>query len=226
MQGLFYSNSTTGSNPLDVFTDGNGSVIVDSLSKMERGGIYLITAYLMRKPSVKDTVTLYVQVPGLTNLKGIYFTPTYYPIQDTSIKENIFTFYQTPNPSGLNHPSNDWCIPQMANELLFAIANFYYYSMTEEGGENPITISLNDACLEYGGIFDFPGQWSPPHKSHRLGRSIDINDPTQRLMIKGKDSKTNGVLTPLGEKLNEFLMELDFHQFPEPASIHYDYNGN
>ena len=34
---------------------------------------------------------------------------------------------------------------------------------------------VNDISLPWGGIYDFKSTWQPPHKTHRLGRDVDVN---------------------------------------------------
>lgn len=36
-------------------------------------------------------------------------------------------------------------------------------------------LSLNDASLPFGGLFDIYGRYGPPHRSHRTGSDVDIN---------------------------------------------------
>jgi hypothetical protein len=36
-------------------------------------------------------------------------------------------------------------------------------------------VSFNDLSLPFGGLYDINNNWSPPHKLHRVGRSVDVN---------------------------------------------------
>ena len=35
---------------------------------------------------------------------------------------------------------------------------------------------LNDISLPNGGLFDINPNWNPPHKSHRIGKDVDIEN--------------------------------------------------
>lgn len=37
------------------------------------------------------------------------------------------------------------------------------------------TVALNDASLNWGGVYDIFNTWQPPHSEHRLGEEIDIS---------------------------------------------------
>ena len=50
------------------------------------------------------------------------------------------------------------------------------YLETEKG-----TLRINDISLIWGGLFDYDVMntpWSPPHKSHRIGENVDVDDMT------------------------------------------------
>jgi hypothetical protein len=38
------------------------------------------------------------------------------------------------------------------------------------------TLRINDMSLEWGGLFDIMANWSPPHKTHRQGNTVDVDD--------------------------------------------------
>ena len=66
------------------------------------------------------------------------------------------------------HPINHFGTQELIADLQ-TIANQYVQL-------NPgVRIRINDISLEYGGLFDINKDWSPPHKSHRLGTNADIS---------------------------------------------------
>lgn len=42
------------------------------------------------------------------------------------------------------------------------------------GGRWNRNLAYNDSSLEWGGIFDISGNWSPPHSTHREGTNQDV----------------------------------------------------
>ncbi|GAB4536926.1 MAG: hypothetical protein Fur0020_05270 [Thermodesulfovibrionia bacterium] len=65
------------------------------------------------------------------------------------------------------HPNNHYGTPE-TNARIRAMARDYF----EATG---IAIGINDMSLPLGGLFDIYGNWSPPHKLHRLGKSVDVD---------------------------------------------------
>lgn len=70
-------------------------------------------------------------------------------------------------------------------DFIFALLDSFskYHAMTEEVEHVGRAVSANDISLELGGVFDVPAKgqpgfdWTPPHRYHRLGQSIDISVP-------------------------------------------------
>ncbi len=63
-------------------------------------------------------------------------------------------------------------------------------------------LGINDMSLEGGGLFDIDANWSPPHRSHRKGTSVDIdrcaesaipNNPNARTCVTSYDKEGNPV---------------------------------
>lgn len=69
-----------------------------------------------------------------------------------------------------SHPQNHYGTENTLYSLL-DIAGVYYE--TEKG-----TLRINDISLEWGGLFDIKANWSTPHKSHRTGKNVDVDDVT------------------------------------------------
>lgn len=65
------------------------------------------------------------------------------------------------------HPSNHWGTQAMVSGLQNLGRQFY-----QKFNRN---IFVNDISLQTGGLFDHRATWSPPHKTHRFGRDVDIN---------------------------------------------------
>jgi hypothetical protein len=57
---------------------------------------------------------------------------------------------------------------------LYKIANRYYQTyQNKRDVQRPL--SLNDMTLPLGGLFDVNHDWAPPHRSHRDGTDVDVN---------------------------------------------------
>lgn len=89
-------------------TDQDGMAVVDKYVASQISGTYLITAYLVSDPSVKDTVNLNVQVPALVNFRDLIFLPR---------GEEPYTLAQATQAAVNNHPDNDYCTPAMGDSL-------------------------------------------------------------------------------------------------------------
>ncbi len=71
------------------------------------------------------------------------------------------------------HPQNHFGTENSLFTLL-DIADAYY-----AGGKG--TLRINDISLIWGGLFDYEvanTPWRPPHRSHRTGRNVDVDDVT------------------------------------------------
>lgn len=66
------------------------------------------------------------------------------------------------------HPRKNNYLQETARSILEDLGREYFAAYGEG-------LVLNDASLEWGGLFDVdPVPWSVPHKEHRCGRAIDI----------------------------------------------------
>jgi hypothetical protein len=206
LQGKFYSEKG-GVNPIELVTDNNGIVRIDSFIASEVSGLYLIKASMREKPDVMDTLTIKVRVPGLAPQSLYYIT-----LPDSAATDLMCTFDQTDTSMYNKHASPYWMKPTVADSLFAAITDFYLWSRSEEGGRVPIRVSLNDASLELGGAFEYPGTWAigSDHCFHRVGCSIDINN-------RGIDSKEKR------DNLFTFLRDYGGIKYPEPQ-IHFGFN--
>ena len=81
-----------------------------------------------------------------------------------------------------NHKENHYLTPTAAS-VLFGIAASYQMSaefwqviQKRRGGkiDVPPLLHLNDASVEWGGLFDITGEWHPSHHEHRRGTVIDV----------------------------------------------------
>jgi hypothetical protein len=73
------------------------------------------------------------------------------------------------------HSDNHYLTPQ-AEAILNGIAVAYAFeSRFKVGGVSPLPLTLNDASLIWGGLFDaVNANWKAPHVEHRRGTAIDI----------------------------------------------------
>jgi hypothetical protein len=72
------------------------------------------------------------------------------------------------------HPNNHYIVDQAAIDALISAANLFRLAEWNTTG----IMRLNDMSLKWGGLFDIDTQWtkSKGHKSHRNGRSVDIEN--------------------------------------------------
>lgn len=192
LQGTFYAQGAHGYS-LTLTTDANGTAVVDSLVASQIAGTYLVTASLLSDPSVMDTVNLNVQVQGLVYFGDLIYLPN---------GEKPFILYQSDNGRA-NHPGNNYCTPAMGDSLFLGILDIYGWSGSEQGGSNPVKPSLNDMSLPWGGLFDIDDTWAPPHHWHRVGRSVDINNPGSIYQHPNPNDADLPVMTKLGLKLEK-----------------------
>ncbi len=231
--GYFFGQGGKGPKTLDLITQSDGKALVDSFTQSQFSGSYLIKAYLKSDPSVFDTVNLNIQVPQLIHFTDIIILPTYYPDLDITKLDKYYNPWGQTDLGTANHPNNLWCTAEMGDNLLYVILSFYDWSESEEGGGIPLTLSLNDMSLLWGGSFDINGQWgvAKDHSLHRVGKSIDINYHNPELMKTEKNpqdtTKSIGILTKSGKKLNSFFnLNKRFDHISEPYSLHFEFNGN
>ena len=69
------------------------------------------------------------------------------------------------------HPSPYWVTPAMRSALN-KLANGY-------AARTKKYITITDASLEHGGLFDYKATWLPPHQLHRDGQTVDIRNRDQ-----------------------------------------------
>ncbi|MFZ5502335.1 MAG: hypothetical protein ACOY3V_02205 [Pseudomonadota bacterium] len=72
-----------------------------------------------------------------------------------------------------SHPDNHYLTPQ-AEAVLKRIAVSYRFERRFGLGGIPLPLTLNDASLVWGGVFDYTGNWNQPHVEHRRGTAIDV----------------------------------------------------
>ena len=61
-----------------------------------------------------------------------------------------------------------------AQQKLWLLAKDFYEFQLRNGVAKPTLLHLNDASLQWGGLFDKDGDWDTPHDEHRRGTVVDI----------------------------------------------------
>jgi len=212
LQGIFYGQGKSDSL-LELTTDANGIAVIDSLVASQVSGMYLITAYLASDPSIKDTVNLAVQVPRLVKFDELF-----------PGGEKRFSFSQS-DTGRANHPDNDYCTTAMGDSLFLGILDFYSWSSSDSAGNGviPIIVSLNDMSLHWGGVFDIYDTWQPDHKWHRIGRSVDINNPGRIFQYPDPNDSRRAISTELGGWLKYWMNHHHGYRVDEGKSVHYEF---
>ena len=128
------------------------------------GGVERIKAILVSDTTKFDTLSLMTRVPGLLPFPaGVNYSKT----------GGTCTHYGPGNPSGCTTPDNNhYFVSQTAiDSLTYAASQFKKAKWNTTGN-----MRLNDMSLPLGGLFDKDGKWRRPHKAHRIGRSVDIEN--------------------------------------------------
>lgn len=71
----------------------------------------------------------------------------------------------------MNHGRANWLTPDMRTRMERLPGHFARY--VPEGSQIP-DLTYTALNLEWGGLYDYPGQWRPPHGTHDDGRDVDI----------------------------------------------------
>jgi hypothetical protein len=203
-QGWFFGQGQQKVNPITLITNADGLAIIDSFIASQASGKFLITARMQNDTTVFDTVNIQVKVPGFVEFgTGDYWYLT---------------------GSIPNHPSNHWCVQTMKDSLSAALKDFYDWSGTKKGGDQPIKLGINDMSLPWGGYFDLNANFDsdalkPSHSFHRVGLSVDINNTAD-----GDIRYEDGTLTDKGKELRNIMKRYGGKKYPE-TPIHFGFNG-
>jgi hypothetical protein len=178
-------HSHIGNRPTGRFIDGKYELI--SLSKASGqiiqtcyqasicGGEEYVSARIFGlTPAIADSHLVVVRVPGLINFANI-------SSDNWRITGNIGpTSYKKCRGTEIHHPDSHYGTYNTITQLQNAIQDFYDWSGSEEGGGKYLALGINDMSLIYGGLFDICSDWLPDHKSHRKGKSVDIDGSATR----------------------------------------------
>lgn len=134
---------------------GYGGIFWFTFGAEESSGEHTITA-TCTGCSNTATTKIEVEIPGLIRLND----------------DQICTAYFDLRGGRTSHPDNHYFTgPAMAQLVKLAIAfNKEYGSL----------LKVNDSSLKKGGLYDYKETWKNPHKGHRKGIVVDINNFTSR----------------------------------------------
>jgi hypothetical protein len=113
--------------------------------------------------SREATTQLRVEIPGLVDLHGL-------------LDPNAVGYLRFPDPD----PKHSNAVAFFATPSAAAGARVmveHHVQLTKDPVLHPegLALLLNDCSLPLGGIFDMDANWLIPHRTHRHGRSIDVN---------------------------------------------------
>ncbi len=153
------TNGTGSISPASITTGPNGEArIVTYLAPRTTGVVYLRMDYFPPSGTASSrTYTIGMLVPNLVQLARDGFM---YTIVNTS-----------------NHGLANWFTSDMWSRVE-QLPDLYYHEVPiplPEGTEIP-RLFYTGASLEWGGLFFYRGNWSPPHNSHDDGRDLDISE--------------------------------------------------
>ncbi len=153
-------SSVAGKDTLDGTTDSAGAFWF-TFGAEEASGTHTVFAECdPGKCSAPATpIKVDVKIPDLKPLDPIF---------------TLYVFHQYPDGGGIelgakpDHMQNHYLTKEAIGKLNeLAIA---YVTQVDYGKQ----LYLNDASLEWGGVFDIHSTWAPPHTGHRKGVVIDI----------------------------------------------------
>jgi hypothetical protein len=150
--------------------DIRGRAVVDSLVASQIAGRYIVTASLVVASAIKDTVKLTVAVPGLELLPD---GQNYVKVGGTCEHHGPSNKSLDSIPANCRTPDDNHWIAPSALLSLDSVALAFRQDRRNRTG----LIRLNDVSLPFGGLFDISGRWQAPHKSHREGKDVDIENP-------------------------------------------------
>jgi|GEM_PF-6942757 len=214
-QGEFWGQRDHDNPLIDLITDENGTVQIDSFTNHQVSGSYIVTAFLQADSTVKDTVQLTVQVPNLVDF--------------SLINTSIWSLTGTITDMGKNHLSNHWCSQKTFDSLTAAMVQFHSWVNSEQGENRNVVLGINDMSLKWGGVFDIKGDWNVPgsssHSFHRVGLSVDIDNADLKTQNprKPKDDKAK-ILTLRGTNLQRIMLQYGGKLYNEPQ-IHFGFDG-
>ena len=148
----------TGSiSPSSITTGPNGEPQTVIFSAPRTSGIVelRVDSFPPGGTGTSSTLTIGVFVPGLVELARDGF---------------MYTIANT-----MNHGLANWFTPDMWAKVE-QLPSLYFHEVPiplPPGTEIPRLV-YTGASLEWGGLFDYLGDWSPPHSSHDDGRDLDI----------------------------------------------------
>jgi hypothetical protein len=138
------------------------------------------------------------------------------------------TAYKKCPNTQIEHRRNHYGSAFLVEQLQLAILDLFDWTATEEGGEEPLKLGVNDMSLEQGGLFDICGDWLPGHTYHRTGASVDI-DKSVELYDQTGQYRSLYELAPDGRTFLQHLtriMELRGGKKYTEEPIHYGFGGN
>jgi hypothetical protein len=117
------------------------------------------------------------------------------------------------DPYSPYHPANHYGTSTLTSNIQ-TVANMYFNYKSTSGQ----ILSINDMSLPIGGLFDISvngslPNWTPPHKLHRTGDSVDIDHAT---------AGGQAIKLPL---LKGLMKDVGMYQVPEGRSIHFQVTG-
>jgi len=134
---------------IDASSNGEGECILPYQASRVSGRVKLVGT--VDGETAEDEKTIDVQIPGLVPLQG---SSLYFLTGNTS-------------PQGLRHPDNHFARTSTLVSMQKIALAFFQATNARLG--------VNDMSIEWGGIFDINGNWSPSHCTHRDGVDADID---------------------------------------------------
>jgi len=208
----------TGKGTITTVTDEDGLIRVDFTAPEFSGKLEIKATSTAEK--AEDKKELVVKVPNLVEFGGTGEYELSGALEGKHMKNHFF------------------CSQKAIDELVKAAGQFRKAKWNNAG-----KMRLNDMSLEWGGLFDKDANWKPPHSSHRVGRSVDIEnillkDTTATFTIKGKEvTKTVRVANEDWlEKYKKLMTERNWDFVDEGQTVpnqqgrvlfpHFEWKGN
>ena len=211
-------------------TDTSGDLLLNYQTPEIGGKVLLKVRSIVGLDTLQiESDSIVVRVPGLMQLEdGIHYDLVGgTPIHPGPRLDNNYPNHREPDTIHYG--------TQAVIDALEDIANAWYdlvnSESTQSNDQSPLR--YNDISLQYGGVMDACGDWTPPgHTYHRVGRDVDVRATTQPLTIprRGIFIKPTTYRNEEGELVTRTInkafedLVVDYGGFPRPEihnPVHY-----
>ncbi len=184
----------------------DGSISPISYTAPEISGEEKITATLA-ETGEKASKSIFAMVPAIEPLAS---------------NGNIYELVSSDHHGFENH----YGVPDLVSKVISLAMTYQSHFQQREG--IAYRLRIGNMSLPWGGLFDIFGNWTTPHKSHRIGNNVDIShhvlDGDGNLVYLGtRQDRLDTIASQIGLKrrVEDSAEECPALQSGEPPCIHY-----